>query len=57
MAKKRPKHNRLGIIFAKVNPLIRRRIERQAASEGISLSDVVRRAVLRDLQQLERKSA
>lgn len=47
------KHNRLGIIFAKVNPKIRKRIDRQAKREGISLSDVVRRAVLRDLEQLE----
>jgi hypothetical protein len=57
MPRKRAKHDRLSIIFAKVNPLLRMLIEKQAESEGISLSDVVRRAVLRDLQPLERKSA
>lgn len=57
MPRKRAKHDRLSIIFAKVNPLLRMLIEKQAESEGISLSDVVRRAVLRDLQPPERKSA
>lgn len=56
MAKKRPS-NRGGIIVAaRMNPKERKRIEKAAESEGISLSDVVRRAVLRDLKQLEKSA-
>jgi len=56
MAKRQSGHDRLRIIFAKVDRSLRRRIEKAAASEGISLSDVVRRAVLRDLKQLEKSA-
>ncbi len=52
---KKQQHDPLRIIFARVNRRLRRRVEQQAKSEGISLSDVVRRAVIRDLAQLKAK--
>jgi cytidylate kinase len=60
MARGRPKtnmtpskYNRQSLIGVSINAKLRKRIERQAEEEGISLSAVMRRAVLRDLEHLD----
>lgn len=45
-----PAQQRRAVIFATVNANERAQIEQQAAAEGLTLSAIVRRAVLRDLQ-------
>jgi hypothetical protein len=45
------------IVAFRCPPELRARIEQTAAFEGISNSDVARRAVLRDLRARERKEA
>lgn len=55
MYKRPSKYDQL--IFAKVKNVDRMRVEQQAQREGLTISDIVRRAVLRDLRRLEAQSA
>lgn len=51
MSRKRPEEKHTKLLFTVLTPGVRRQVEQTAEREGLSLSAVIRRAVLRDLEQ------